>query len=81
MTDVDHRQAAIDAAIAANDDFYDRDLDVLYPADAVVRELATRMLDAAAPHLAAGVYEQIAELAERYNAMPWPLPRRGHAPA
>ena len=54
MTDVDHRQAAIDAAVKVNDDFYDRDLDVLYPADAMVRELATRMVDAAAPHLAAG---------------------------
>ena len=69
MTDVDHRQAAIDAAAEIHHDLWCRcggDHDGPSAEDITT---AQRMLDAAAPHLAAGVYEQIAELAERYNAM------------
>ena len=44
---------AITAAAEANDAFYAADLDIAYPSDQMVTELARRMLEAAAPHLAA----------------------------
>jgi hypothetical protein len=75
VTDVDHKQAAIGAAEAfhAAADALHRQLckhrkGRCLGATNRERDLARIMLDAAAPHLAAGVYERIAALAEKVDA-------------
>ena len=63
---------AIDAAVKANDAFFDADGDIKHPPNTWVHELARVMLEAAAPHLAAAEREACAQLAEQVDAQyPW----------
>lgn len=61
-------QAAVDAAVKANDDWYDQDMDIKFKSGQDVIELAKVMLEAAAPHIIAAERDRIRQLAANHGA-------------